>query len=123
MAWWVEPLLGEVVGVVGPLPGGARPVEDRAAARLADLLLVLVECFMRPLFPEERQVARHRHEALGDRLPAREVDRPVVTVIARSGQVALNRRVGEVAGRDHVRHHALQVGRRLAGLRQVNFEE
>ena len=80
----VESLDGDVVDVVGPLPLRPRPVQDRAAAGVADLLLVLVERLVRRLLPEERQVAGHRDQALADRLAAREVDRAVVAVVARS---------------------------------------
>ncbi len=120
----IEPLDRHVVGVVGSLALAPGPVEDRAAAGVADLLLVLVERLVAGLFPEEGQVAGHRDQPLADRLAAREVDRAVVAVVAgrRAGGARSRRASGSWSSRRA--GSSIPSGRcDLAGLGEVDLQE
>ena len=116
--------IGHVVGVVGPLALRPGPVEDRAPAGVADLLLVLVERLVAGLFPEEGQVAGHRDQPLADRLAAREVDRAVVAVVARSarGGARWRRASGSWSSR-RAGSSTPKPSLGLAGLGQVDLQE
>ena len=70
VAGGIEPLDRQVVGVIGSLALAPGPVEDRAAARVAHLLLVVIQRLVAGLFPEEGQVAGHRYQPLADRSAA-----------------------------------------------------
>ena len=53
VAGGIEPLDRQVVGVIGSLALAPGPIEDRAAAGVAHLLLVVIQSLVAGLFPEE----------------------------------------------------------------------
>src|SRR5262245_38623432 len=123
MARRVESLNGQVVCVVGPFAARAGPFQDRAPARFAHLLLVLVKGLVGGFLPEECEVACHRDQALADGLAPREEDRAVVAVVAGRREVTLDGRMGEVAGGDNMRNRDVQGALNSPGLGEMDLQE
>ena len=119
----VEALQRFVVGVVGPLPGGLCPADERGLDTFADLLLLLVEHLVRGLLPSEAQVADHRHQPQPHRHSWRGQHRTGIAVGAVLLEVAADRVVREVAGGEDVRDCDTESVRGSAALGEVDFEE
>ena len=113
----------EVVGVIGPLAGGAGPVDEGGAEAGADFLLLLIKALLGHFLPEEAQVAFRGDHPQPDGASGGQQERAGIFIILLALQKLGDGGMRQVTGGENMRQRQAGELPQAAALGKVGLDE